>query len=202
MFIDSKILNKVSLGLILIFIGYLLYIFIPTFFFVKDHHVGLDKSKYVHKVTTKPYIKLLAKHLTKGCLSKLCEAQKILNYVTNIEYKVNNWITMSPKKTIEVGYGDCDDKSNLLISLLNERGFESYFVLVPGHIFVITHIDDNRLKNTKGLYLDGKKYYILESTAKNASLGFPLKYKIDEIEAIIEPFENKKIDIRKIEYKK
>jgi transglutaminase-like putative cysteine protease len=202
MFIESKILNKISLGFILIFIVYLSYIFIPTFFFVKDHHVGLDKSKYVHKVTTKPYIRLLADHLTKGCTSKLCEAQKILNYVTNIEYKVNNWITMSPKKTIEVGYGDCDDKSNLLISLLKVKGFDSYFVLVPGHIFVVTSVLDSRLHNIRGLYLDGKKYYILESTAKNSRVGFPLKYKIGEIEAIIEPFENEKIDVRKIEYKK
>lgn len=203
MFIDNKLINRISLVFIIGFIAYLSYIFIPTFFFVKDHHIGLDDSKYIHKVTTKPYIKDLANTLTKNCTTKLCEVQSILHYVTNIEYKINNWITMSPKKTIEVGHGDCDDKSNLLISLLKTKGFDdTYFVLVPKHIFVIIALEDKRLEHIKGLYINGKKYYILESTAKNSLVGFPLKYKLEEIEAVIEPFENEKIKLRNIQFKK
>lgn len=201
MFINNKIINFISLFIIVVFFGYLIYIFVPTFFFVKNHHVGLDNSKYIHKVTQEPYIVSLANKLTQDCQSKFCEVQKILNFVTNIQYKINNFITMSPKKTLEMGYGDCDDKSNLLISLLKAKNFESYFVLVPKHIFVVVSLDDRRLQHIKGLYINEKKYYILESTARNSPIGFPLKYKLNEIEAIIEPFENKKIKINSLEYK-
>ena len=45
--------------------------------------------------------------------------------------------------------------------------------------------------NKKALYVNNKKYYILETTATNSKIAFPLKYKIEEIEAIINPFTNK-----------
>jgi transglutaminase-like putative cysteine protease len=122
--------------------------------------------------------------------------------VTNIPYKINNFNANSPQETIQQNFGDCDDKSNLLISLLHELNLESYFVLVPHHIFVIVHLDDINLNNyVKGLYLNGKKYYILESTAKGSNIGFPLHYRISEIDAIIEPFDNHKLDINKLEWK-
>ena len=78
---------------------------------------------------------------------------------------------------------------------------EAYFVLVPKHIFVITPIKDRRLQNTKGLVLDGKKYFILESTAKGSQVGFPLKYRMHEINAIVEPFSNERIPYKTLEYK-
>jgi hypothetical protein len=75
-------------------------------------------------------------------------------------------------------------------------------VLVPKHIFVIVALEDKRLNRVKGLVINQKKYYILESTAKNSLVGFPLKYKLNEIEAVIEPFENKKVEINTLEYKR
>ena len=53
----------------------------------------------------------------------------------------------------------------------------------------------------KALYVNHKKFYILESTAKNSKIGFPLKYQFEEIEAIVDPFINKKLVVSKIEYK-
>ncbi|MCK4440470.1 MAG: hypothetical protein KAU90_00595, partial [Sulfurovaceae bacterium] len=53
----------------------------------------------------------------------------------------------------------------------------------------------------KGLYINGVKYYILESTAKNSPIGFPLQQKLSDIQAIIEPFENRELDIKSIEWK-
>ena len=49
--------------------------------------------------------------------------------------------------------------------------------------------------------MNGKKYYILESTARNSRIGYPLQYKLDDIDVIIEPFSNKKIEINSLEYK-
>ena len=78
---------------------------------------------------------------------------------------------------------------------------EAYFVLVPKHIFIIVSLEDQRLDHKKGLWVNGRKYYILESTAKNSKVGFPLQYKLEDIDVIIEPFSNKKIQLERLEWK-
>ncbi len=178
---------------------YFIYVLIEAIFNVNRHYIGTDEGTYINSTSTSPYVRKLSSILTKNCHSQLCSIQKILDYVTNIPYKINNFQAHSPQQTIKKNFGDCDDKSNLLISLLHEKAIQSYFVLVPHHIFVIVHLDEKL--NRKGLYLNGKKYYILESTAKNSVVGFPLEYGINQIEAIIEPFENRKIDIKQLEWK-
>lgn len=86
--------------------------------------------------------------------------------------------------------------------MLHALDKKAYFVLVPEHIFVITAIDNATLSHKKGLWLDGKKYYILESTAKDSKIGFPLQYRLDEIHAIVEPFSNEKVLYDKIAYRR
>ena len=163
--------------------------------------ISTDDGIYTNKVSTSEEIKQKAFNLTKTCKSELCEVQSILDYVTHIPYKINHFRANSPQKTIQNNFGDCDDKSNLLISMLHALGKEAYFVLVPKHIFVITPIEDKRLTHTKGLFIDGKKYYILESTAKGSKVGFPLHYRLDQINGIVEPFSNKKIGYGSLEYR-
>ena len=135
------------------------------------------------------------------CKDDLCKIQRLLDFASNIPYRSQTFQQNSPQKTIQANYGDCDDKSNLLISMLHALGVEAYFVLVPKHIFVIVPLEDKRLSTIKGLWVNGRKYYILESTAKDSRIGFPLHYTLDEIDAIIEPFENKKLKIESISYK-
>lgn len=195
----SQTLSKVVLaGLAL----YFLYLFSQAINVVNRRHISTDDGIYINSTSNDPYIQNLAHSLTKDCHNDFCRVQKILDYITHIPYKINNFQAHSPQQTIQKNFGDCDDKSNLLISLLHELTIESYFVLVPEHIFVIVSLEDTPFGHfTKGLYLNGKKYYILESTATNSKLGFPLRYKLNEIKAIIEPFENKKIEIKKLEWK-
>ena len=88
----------------------------------------------------------------------------------------------------------------MLISLLRQKDYEAYFVLVPEHIFVIVNLQNINLGKPT-LYINDKKFYILESTATNSEIGFDLKYKLDEIEAVIDPFINKKLIIDKLDYK-
>ncbi len=181
---------------------YFLYLFSKAITIVNRRHISTNDGIYINSTSDSPYIEKMAHELTKHCKTNLCRVQTILNYITNIPYKINNFQAHSPQKTIQMNFGDCDDKSNLLISLLHELKIESYFVLVPKHIFVIVSLDEVHLNHfKKGLYVNGKKYYILESTAKNSTIGFPLHYKLNEIQAIIEPFENKKVDINKLEWK-
>ena len=169
---------------------------------VLHHHVGTTSGTYVNTVKITPEITSKALELTNGCNDDYCKAQHILDFVTAIPYNVNNYSTYTPKTTIKNNSGDCDDKSNLLISLLHEVGIKSYFVLVPEHIFVISKIKDSRFDNTEGFWIAGVKYMVLESTAKGSSVGMPVDYRLNEIEAIIDPFENREINKENLKYQK
>ena len=192
----SHTLSKVVLGCLAL---YFLYIFTQALTVVNRRHLGTKDGTYINSTTENKELFNVAKKLTMNCSTQECQVQSILNYITNIPYRINNFNAHSPQTTIQVNFGDCDDKSNLLISLLHELNIESYFVLVPKHIFVIVALP--KLSHTKALFINKRPYYILESTAKNSLIGFPLNYSLNKIEAIIEPFENKKLKINTIEYK-
>ncbi len=199
MLIENRFLKYLSFLISFIFITYVIYIIISSFFIVKNQFIDIGDSTYVNQVRTDDYTIKLADFLTKNCnKNKICEVQAMLDFTTAIPYKINESIARSAKQVVEQNFGDCDDKSNLLISMLKVRGYEAYFVLVPEHIFVI--VDLEKLPNKKALYVNDKRFYILESTATNSKIGFPLKYKLDEINAIIDPFVNKKRVINKLEY--
>lgn len=171
-----------------------------SFFIVKNQFIDIEGSTYVNQVRTDEYTKNLAESITKGCQTKVCEVQSMLDLVTEIPYKVNESVARSSKTVIEQNFGDCDDKSNLLISLLKAKGYEAYFVLVPKHIFVVVNLGF-KLQNKKAFYINGKPFYKLESTAEGSSIGFPRKYRDSEIKAIIDPFKNKKLVVETLEYK-
>ena len=200
MLVENRFLKYFSFLLSTLFIVYVIYLIISSFFIVKNQFIDIGDATYVNQVRTDDYTIKLANHLTKDCASnKVCEVQAMLDFVTAIPYKINESIARSAKQVVEQNFGDCDDKSNLLISMLKVRGYEAYFVLVPEHIFVI--VDLEKLPNKKALYVNDKRFYVLESTATNSKIGFPLKYKLEQIEAIVDPFANKKLVIKKLEYK-
>lgn len=167
---------------------------------VSKRQIGTSEGTYTSYVTTSEEIQQEAHMLTKNCQSKLCKVQMLLDFATNIPYKTSIFQQKSAQKTIQENFGDCDDKSNLLISMLHALDIEAYFVLVPKHIFVIVPLDNSRLSKRKGLWVNGRKYYILESTAKDSAVGYPLQYKLGEIDVIIEPFTNQKINISSLKY--
>jgi len=169
---------------------------------VNKTYIGTDKGTYVSYVSSSKEIKDKAYKLVEDCQDDYCKVQALLDFTSNIPYSTNTFQQNSPQNTIQKNFGDCDDKSNLLISMLHLLGIEAYFVLVPKHIFVIVPLYDNRLSKTKGLWINNRKFYILESTSKGSRIGFPLHYSLDEIDTIINPFENKKIEIRSISYKR
>lgn len=200
MLIENRFLKYLSFLISFIFITYVIYIIISSFFIVKNQFIDIGDATYVNQVRTDDYTIKLAESLTKNCKGdKTCEVQAMLDFATRIPYKINESIARSAKQVVEQNFGDCDDKSNLLISMLKVKGYEAYFVLVPEHIFVIVNLE--KLPNKKALYVNDKRFYVLESTATNSKIGFPLKYKLEQIEAIIDPFVNKKLVIKSLEYK-
>jgi hypothetical protein len=115
----------------------------------------------------------LANQLTLGCNSNDgCEVQKIFDYVTHIPYKTDH-TSRNAKEVIATNWGDCDDKSNLFASLLNERGLEYLFVYVPHHVFVVVHVKNtNTLPFLRAkLTIDHKDYYYAETTSTGARIG-------------------------------
>lgn len=203
MLFQNRFVHNFSLVISVVFILAVIYMIYSSFFIVKNQFLDIEDKTYVNQVKIDDYTRSLASRLTLHCNGdRLCEVQSMLDFATNIPYKINESIARSARHVVNQNFGDCDDKSNLLISLLHVKGYEAYFVLVPKHIFVIVNLDLNQtLANKKALYIDGNPFYILESTATNSRVGYPLKYSFDEIEAIVDPFENEKLEYRKLDYK-
>ena len=203
MSIDVKSDNLKIFASIIMVIAFIAFIYgtYKAIQIVDKTQVGTSEGIYTSYVTMTKEIQEKAYELTKHCESKLCKIQSLLDFATNIPYITNRFQQKSPQKTIQENFGDCDDKSNLLISMLHALHIEAYFVLVPKHIFVIVPIADESIAYKKGLWINDKKYYILESTAKDSEIGFPLHYRLDEIDVIIEPFENEKLEIKTLVYK-
>lgn len=115
----------------------------------------------------------LADTLTQGCNSDQgCEVQKMFDYVTHIPYKTD-YTSRNAKKVVESNWGDCDDKSNLFASLLNEKGYEYRFVYVPHHVFVVVHLNDTDelpFLSAK-LKIEEKNFYYAETTSEGAKIG-------------------------------
>ena len=184
---------------LLCFIGFV-YICYVSFFLVNKKFIAIEGGTYINQVRTDKFTKNLSDKLTRNCTTRICEVQRMLDYVSVIPYKVNNSVARSGKNVIKNNYGDCDDKSNLLISMLNMQGYEAYFVFVPKHVFIAVNLKQ-KLNYKKALYLNGYPFYILETTAKNSKVGFPFKYKNKDVKAVIDPFENKKVYVKTLEYK-
>jgi len=196
---ESK--RNLSLFVIAIFFVAFIYGTIKALGIVDKTHIGTSNGIYRSYVTTSQEIQDKAFSLTKHCSDEFCKVQSLLDFATNIPYQTTTFQQYSAQKTIQQNFGDCDDKSNLLVSMLYALGQEAYFALVPKHIFIIVPINDKRLDKKKGLWVNGKKYYILESTAKDSKVGFPLHYELEKIDVIVEPFSNEKISIKNLEWK-
>lgn len=196
--------SKRNLSLSILAIAFIAFIYgtAKAMGIVSKTHVGTSNGIYRSYVTTSKEIQNKAFALTRHCSDELCDVQTLLDFVTNIPYRTNTFQQYTAQKTMQQNFGDCDDKSNLLISMLHTLGKEAYFVLVPKHIFIIIALDDDRLRKKKGLWVNGKKYYILESTAKGSGVGFPMQYGLEDIDVVVEPFTNEKVTLKKLEWKR
>ncbi len=146
MLINNKLVKYLSFLISLFFILYVLYLIYNSFFIVKNQFIDIGDSTYVNQVRDDEYTKNLSNSLIKSCnKNEKCEVQTILDFVTKIPYKINKSIARSSKNVVRQNYGDCDDKSNLLISLLHAQGYKAYFVLVPKHIFVMVKLKNKIL---------------------------------------------------------
>ena len=100
-----------------------------------------------------PYIRTLTAGLVRNLEAKnyTAEVDTVFNWVRdNVRYTldINNVETIQwPTKTIELGYGDCDDMATLLASMLESIGHPARFAALafePGpafdHVLVQTQV--------------------------------------------------------------
>lgn len=174
---------------------------------VRVERKNLTNVFYQNSVNESPEITTIAQKIKHNCVKEnddVCIVKDTLDFVTKIPYKISNAPARNPLKTIELNHGDCDDKSNLISSILKALNYKNYIVLTPSHAFVIVKIKNDlygELEKIKGFYIKNEKYYILETTADGSNIGFDFNFALDEIKAIVDPFENKKMDTSAMEYK-
>lgn len=175
----------------------------PEFVNIFDKGVIELNGQYIKTNLSKPGdLKNLATQLTQKCHGNdACEIQNMFNYVTNIPYKTDH-TSRSPKEVLQTNWGDCDDKSNLFASLLNERDFDYRFVYVPHHVFIVVHVEDEKdlpLLSAR-LTIDSKKYYYAETTASGSHIGtfngqFPYTF-----EGIYDIRKNEAVEIKNVSF--
>lgn len=175
----------------------------PEFVNIFDKGVIELNGQYIKTNLSKPGdLKNLAAQLTQQCQGNdACEIQNMFDYVTHIPYKTDH-TSRSSKEVLQTNWGDCDDKSNLFASLLNERDFDYRFVYVPHHVFVVVHVEDDKslpLLSAR-LTIDSKKYYYAETTASEAYIGtfngqFPYAF-----EGIYDIRKNEAVDLKKVSF--
>lgn len=176
----------------------------PEFVSIFDKGVIELNGHYIKTNLAKPgELSGLASNLTQKCHgNNACEINTLFDYVTHIPYRTDQ-TSRSPKQVLQTNWGDCDDKSNLFASLLNERGFDYRFVYVPHHVFMVVQVEDESLLPllSANLTIDGKKYYYAETTAKGSRIGefngqFPYTF-----EGIYDIKNNEAVDMNKVSFR-
>ena len=176
----------------------------PEFISIYDKGVIELNGQYIKTNLAKPgELKDFSSNLTQKCDGDdACEIEAMFDYVTHIPYRTD-YTSRSPKEVIQTNWGDCDDKSNLFASLLNERGFDYRFVYVPHHVFVVVHVEDEKSLPflSAKLTIDGKKYYYAETTASGSHIGtfngqFPYVF-----EGIYDIKNDEAVDMKKISFR-
>ncbi len=133
---------------------------------------------YATESTEHPYLIKLAKELDKNAKKAGYEGQELAEYLVAfvqqaIPYKddpENDGYDYPryPIETIIDRAGDCEDKSALLVALLNTFGFEAILISPPGHMAAGIWCEDC----VEGTYeLNGKKYAYIETSVKGWPIG-------------------------------
>jgi transglutaminase-like putative cysteine protease len=128
---------------------------------IPEGAAGVRQTLYLMRALTQQYktalpLRTLAAQLVQDCTQKnwACEVKQLHAFVRDrIRYvrDIHGVETVqSPDKTLELGYGDCDDKATLLATLLQTIGHPVRFVAIGtrtvgdySHVFVETQIGPN-----------------------------------------------------------
>jgi transglutaminase-like putative cysteine protease len=132
-------------------------------------------AKYISKPGNE-FLKQLADSVCKGKNSPESKAQALLNFVTQeIAYSYEDqWyqaeVTKNAAEVLVTGIADCSGKTTLYASLLEQVGIPHCILYFKGHASVGvagSFGTGNQYKHT----IEGKQFYIAETTAANYEIG-------------------------------
>lgn len=142
-------------------------------------------------------MKTIADMLSRGCNDDAyCEIDRAYQYVLKIPYQESS-ANRNPSEVIIQQGGDCDEKSYLLATLLLQQGYHCVFVTTADHGFIAVHLEngDSLKQPSSYLTVDGKKYYLAETTFTTGYIGQYNDVAQDEIEAVFDMVGRKEIPI-------
>ncbi|MGZ4064661.1 MAG: transglutaminase-like domain-containing protein, partial [Bacteroidia bacterium] len=160
---------------------------LPNLFNYYNRHIrdiGMSDNSGLFRLTDS----ILAK--TSDTMQKISQiynwVQKNIKYVAFEEGK-NGYVPRPSSKIFENRYGDCKDKANILIAMLQHAGVDSYYTWVGTRAKPYSfgqlpspHANDHMIVSVpyKG------KWYFLDATAMNLECSFPSAF-IQDKEALI-----------------
>ena len=152
----------------------------------KDEIV-LNSEQYIDMIVHDDIeLKALARHLTKQCDTDTCRLFVVYRYVVNFDYAEDiGEDVQSAEETLELKTGDCEDLTIVLMSLLENIGVKTYFVLAENHVYSLAcNADKDELvsyihsmhsyKDISITYYDAfgnENCIVMDATA--GSLGYP-----------------------------
>lgn len=162
--------------------------------------------------TTVPYLidkegrlRNIANQIGANCRDDKCKVEQYFNYVKSIPYKKGE--IGKDKNAVDVvlsNTGDCDEKSFLFISLLQEgqKIYKSVMVNTDNHAFVCVNIPN--LKEDKGmayLEINDERYYYAETTNPYAKIGTYNNIETSKFRYVYDPIEKEEITMHRITFK-
>ena len=137
----------------------------------------------------RPVMRFMANEFAKNTSSEKEAILLALTFVQSLPYaydsdsKGEDEYMRYPVETLVDGCGDCEDKVALLAALLYEMDVDFVLLVLPEHMAIGVHCDEVDIP--RYLLFEGKKYYFLETTMPNWSIGdIPESYRSAEIEVV------------------
>lgn len=150
-------------------------------------------------------LKNIANQIGANCRDDKCRVEQYFNYVKAIPYKKGE--RGKDKNAVDVvlqNEGDCDEKSFLFISLLQEgqKIYKSVMVNTDNHAFVCVNIPN--LKEDKGMAyikIDDEKYYYAETTNPYGKIGTYNNIETSKFRYVYDPIAKEEITMHRVTFK-
>lgn len=128
------------------------------------HWCGIKDSKDILPIT---------KALDMDCQDDFCKIQKYYDYVKRIPYEKGT--QGKDKNAIEVmeeWKGDCDERSDLLASMMLANGYKAILLYTKDHALTALNIPNYESNDNRAyIQYQERKYYIAETTNQSGQIG-------------------------------
>lgn len=164
---------------------------------IKLFHFGNHNA--VNNIAEKGEFKRLAEGLEAGCNNDNCIKKNFYDLVKKIPYCISGK-DRKPRDVLTQNGGDCDEKSFLFVSLLNEKDYSGILVYTKDHTFAGIEYDEKD-KNKKMAYIktENKKYCYAELTNEKGYIGRFNGVEKDQIIGVYDIQAKRKIPLENIE---